>query len=55
MSSGWIISSRSTPSTQSVMAVSTKPGQNAVTWMPSLDSSWWSAWLRPTTPNLVAE
>ena len=55
MSSGWIISSRPTPSTQSVIAVSTNPGQKAVTWTPSLDSSLCSAWLSPTTPNFVAE
>ena len=56
MSSGWIISSFGTcPSTQSVIGVATKPGQKAVTWMPSLPSSPCMAWLRPTTPAFVAE
>ena len=34
MSSGWIISSFGTPSTQSVIAVATNAGQSAVTWTP---------------------
>ena len=55
MSSGWIISSLGTLSAvQSVIGVATKAGQNAVTWMPSLESSPCAAWLSPTTPALVA-
>ena len=53
MSSGWIMSSLGTcPSTQSVMAVATKPGHGAVTWMPSFESSLCSPWLQPDDAEL---
>ena len=56
MSSGRIISSAGTwPLTNSVIGVSTNPGQNAVTWIPSCSFSFCVAWLKPTTPALVAE
>ena len=41
--------------TKSVIGVSTKAGQRAVTWMPSWATSFWVAWLKPITAALVAE
>ena len=56
MSSGRIIFSAGTwPLTNSVIGVSTNPGQSAVTWMPSFSCSCCVAWLKPTTPAFVAE
>ena len=56
MSSARIISCGSTCSrAHSVIAVSTKAGHRAVTWIPSPPSSFCVAWLKPTSPAFVAE
>ncbi len=56
MSSGRIMSSAATLSlTKSVIGVSTKAGQSAHDLMPSPPISLFIAWVKPTTPALVAE
>ncbi len=42
------------PWTNSVIAVSTKPGASAVHWMPSLPASRWVDWVKLITAALVA-
>ncbi len=50
-----IVSAGTCSLTNSVIGVSTKPGHRAVDLIPSAASSLFIAWVKPTTPCLVAE